>query len=156
MSFHFPIDATLTARAREKFLKMLHRMPLLERMEPIQKEIGWVISDRPNAKHHKKVLPEYCYHIFELQRRTIFQPLSPLSDLIKFKNKKRGLKAKTIVEAKKSMVIDWEKLGAVFAMGDRCRMFFENELEQKNKREGQEKFNKKQESDFIRLICGER
>ena len=135
---------------------MLRRMPLFERMEPIQKEIGWVISGRPNAKHHKKVLPEYCYHIFELQRRTIFQPLSPLSDLIKFKNKKRGLKAKTIVEAKKSMVIEWEKLGAVFAIGDRCRMFYENELEQKIKQEGLSKLTKKHEVDFVRLICGER
>lgn len=99
----------------------------MERWEPVQQEIKWVLAGCPNKKHHKKILPEYCYNIFALQKRTIYKVHSPLSEVIKFKSKRRAKKAKTVAEAKKAMKIDWEKLGCMFGMGERSRIFWENE-----------------------------
>lgn len=126
----------------------------MERWEPVQKEIAWVLKGKPGEKHHKKLLPDFCYNIFALQRRTIFKVYSPLSEAIKIKSKRRARKAKTIAEAQKAMVIDWQKLGAVFAMGERCQMFFENELPREIQKSGVVKGKKKHLEELFDLLFG--
>jgi len=156
MSLHFPPDKALEDRAADKLRKMLARKCFMERWEPVQKETAWVLKGKPDEKHHKKLLPDFCYNILALQRRTIFKVYSPLSDAIKIKNKRLARKAKTIAEAKKAMTIDWGKMGAVFAMGERCQMFFENELPREIQKSGVGKGKKKHLAELFDLLFGNR
>lgn len=127
MSLSFPPDKTFELRAADKLRKMLRQKCFMERWEPVTQELKWILGGCPGKKHHRKILPEYCYNILALQKRTIYKVHSPISEVIKFKNKRRAKKAKTITEAKKALNIDWEKLGSVFAMGGRAQSFWENE-----------------------------
>ena len=151
---YFPPDQVLHERAREKLRKLLFKECFMERWSPVQREMNWVLTGRPNEKHHKKILPAYCYNIFEIQRRTTYKAFSPLAEVLSIKNKRRARKAKTIAEAKKSIAIDWEKLGAVFAMGERCLYFFEHELEQKLKQGGLLKPKRTQELELYQILFG--
>jgi hypothetical protein len=156
MSFYFPPDEALQEKARVKMRKMLLRKCFMERREPVQDELKWVITGRPNEAQHQKILPEYCYNIFELQKRTIFEAFAPLSAVITFKDKDRAATCKTVEEAKQFMTIDWKKLGSVFAMGERGLNFLENELERKFKREGFHELTLKKGDEIYRLVFGER
>ncbi len=56
------------------------------------------------------ILPEYCYHIFDLYVRTIYRTLSPISHVLTITDQERAAKAKTVEEARACMQIDWDKL----------------------------------------------
>lgn len=128
----------------------------MERWEPIAKEMKWVISARPNADQHRKILPDYCYHIFDLYARTLFKSLSPLSEVLTITDKERAATAKTVEEARPAMKIDWEKMGSVFSAGERAMMFFENEAEPLLKREGLLDLPPEKEDEIYGLIIGDR
>jgi hypothetical protein len=136
MGSNLPPDKELQNKAAAKLRKMLLERSFLERWEPVAKEMNWVISGRQNASQHQTILPDYCYHIFDLYARTIFKVVSPLSEVLTITDQKRAATAKTIEEGRSAMTIDWEKLGSVFAMGERATMFFENDFEQMLKSEG--------------------
>ena len=120
------------------------------------KEMNWVIVGRPNAADHKMVLPEYCYHIFDLYSRTIYKPFSPISEVVTITDKERAATAQTVEEARAAMKIDWDKMGSVFSMGERAMMFFENEAEPLLKREGLLDLPKEKDDELFRLLFGER
>ena len=128
----------------------------MERWEPVANELNWFINGRPNEEQHQKILPDYCYNIFDLYKRTIFKAFAPISEVIIIKDKERAATCKTIEEAKQIMTIDWEKLGSVFSIGERGLMFFENEAEQKLKKDGLWDLTPKQNDDIYKLIIGER
>ena len=127
----------------------------MERWEPVQTETKWILGGRKGGKHHKRILPDYCYNIIELQRRTIYRPFWSIDEIITFKNKKRGLKAKTINDAKKYVSIDWEKLGTVFSLGEKCLRFFERDAEKMLRREGLSKLGKKKSLELYRMLFGD-
>jgi hypothetical protein len=122
--------------ARKKFQEMMLRKTFAERWEPVASELQWVISGRPNAGEHDDILPDYCYNIFDLYKRTIFKGFSPVTEAINVKDEERAATCKTIEEAKQIMTIDWGKLGSMFAIGERSMMFFEKEAEHKLKEDG--------------------
>ena len=128
----------------------------MERWEPVSKELKWVICGRPNEEQHARILPDYCYNIFELYKRTIFKGYVPISEAIFIKDKERAATCKTISEAKQIMTIDWEKLGQVLSIGERGVMFFENEAEQNLKQDGLLDQTPKQDDDIYKLVFGER
>ena len=78
-----------------------------------------------------------------------------MSEVVSFKNKKRALKCKTVADAKKEMTIEWEKLGKVFSMGERCQMFFEYEMESEIKKAISLKRNKKREAEVFEMMFGD-
>jgi len=156
MSFNFPPDEALQQKARAKFRKMLFQKSYMERWEPVSKELKWVISGRPNEEQHPKILPDYCYNIFELYKRTTFKGFVPISEAIIIKDKERAATCKTIREAKEIMTIDWEKLGQVFSIGERGMMFFENEAEEKLKQDGLLDLTPKQDDEIYKLVFGDR
>ena len=119
-------------------------------------ELNWFINGRSNEEQHQKILPDYCYNIFDLYKRTLFKAFTPMSEVFTIKDKERAATCKTIVEAKQIMTIDWEKLGAVFAIGERGLAFFENEMEQKLKQESLWDLTPEQNDDIHKLIFGER
>lgn len=135
---------------------MLGQKSFMERWDPVAKEMTWVISGRPNAETHQRIIPEYCYHIFDLYKRTIFKEFTPISEAIVIKDKERAVHCNTVEEAKEIMTIDWEKLGAVFAIGDRGMSFFETEAEQKLKQDGLLDLTPEQDDEIFQLVFGDR
>ena len=75
VSFYFPPDEALQRKAAAQLRKLLLERSFMERWEPVAQEMGWVIGGRPNASQHQQILPDYCYHIFDLYSRTIFKTL---------------------------------------------------------------------------------
>jgi hypothetical protein len=88
--------------------------------------------------------------------RTIYKPFTPFSEVFTFTDEKQAATCKTVDEAKQFMKVDWDKLGSVFAMGERSMMFFENEAEQQLKREGLLDLTAEENDKFFKLIIGER
>jgi hypothetical protein len=156
MSFYFPPDKVLQEKAVAKLRKMLLHESFAERWEPVSNELKWIINGRPNEDQHQKILPEYCYNIFELYKRTTFKTYAPISEVIQIKDKDRAATCTTIEEARQIMTIDWDKLGSVFAMGDRGLMFFENDVEQKLKQDGLSDLTPEQHDEIYKLFIGDR
>jgi hypothetical protein len=155
MSYYFPPDEALQQKARAKYRKMLLQKCFMERREAVENELKWVITGRPNEEQHQKILPDYCYNIFDLQRRTIFKAFAPISEVITFKDKERAVACKKIEEAKQFMTIDWEKLGSVIEMGERSLRFLEIEMEEKLRREGLSELTLKKDNEIYRLVFGD-
>ena len=128
----------------------------MERWEPVSNEMRWVISGRPNAAEHQKILPDYCYNIFDLYARTIFKSYTPISEIITITDKERAATAKTVEEARAAMKIDWDKMGSVFAMGERAMMYFENEAEPIIKRDGLLDLPPEKNDELYQLFFGDR
>lgn len=156
MSFYFPPDKALQDKAAAKLRKILRERSFMERWEPVAKEMNWVITGRPNAAQHQNILPDYCYHIFDLYARTIFKSFTPISEVITIMDKERAVTAKTVEEARAAMKIDWDKMGSVFSMGERAMMFFENEAEQVLKRDGLLDLPAEKNDEIYQLFIGER
>ena len=135
---------------------MMLRQTFIERWEPLAIEMQWVIGGRPNKERHQKILPEYCYNVFDFFRRTLFKGFTPISEVIMIKDKDRAAGCKTIGQAKEIMTIDWEKLGSVMSIGDRSRKFFENEAEQKLKQDGLLDLAPAKQDELYKLLFGDR
>jgi len=136
--------------------KLLLERSFMERWDPVTKELKWVIGGRPNAAQHEKILPDYCYNIFDLYARTIFKTFTPLSEVLTITDKKLAATAKTVEEGRAAMKIDWEKMGSVFSMGERAMMFFLNEAEPWLKREGLLDLPPKKDDEIHHLLFGDR
>jgi hypothetical protein len=156
MSFHFRPDKILQERAVAKLRKMFLWQSFMERWDPVAKELKWVIGGRMNEEQHQKILPDYCYHILDLWKRTTFKGFVPISEAIIIQDRERAATCKTIQEAKEIMVIHWDKLGQVFSIGERGMMFFENEAEQKLEQDGLLDLTPDQDDDVSKLIFGQR
>jgi hypothetical protein len=156
VSFYFPPDKALQDKAAAKLRKILRERSFMERWEPVAKEMKWVIGGHPNAAQHQNILPDYCYHIFDLYARTIFKSFTPISEVITIMDKERADTAKTVEEARSAMKIDWDKMGSVFSMGERAMMFFKNEAEQVLKRDGLLDLPAEKNDEIYQLFIGER
>jgi hypothetical protein len=156
VSFYFPPDKALERKAAAKLRKLLLERSFMERLEPVSKELKWVISGRPNAAQHQNILPDYCYYILDLYARTIFKSFTPISEVITIMDKERAATARTVEEARAAMKIDWDKMGSVFSVGERAMMFFENEAEPLLKRDGLLDLPPKKDDEIYRLIFGDR
>lgn len=68
----------------------------------------------------------------------------------------RAATAKTVEEGRAAMKIYWDKIGAVFAMGERAMKFLENEAEPLLKREGLLDLPPEKDKEIFDLIFGDR
>ena len=148
-------DKGLEEKAAARLREMLARKPLLARLEPVMVELSWVVAGRPGADQHQKILPEYCYQIFELYRRTLLKVLAPLSEVVAVKDPERAASCASTQEAKQAVAIDWEKLGAVIGMGERSLMFVGGELEGKIQEAGLSDLTAEQEAKAGKMLFGE-
>lgn len=104
-------------------------MPLLERGKPLMSELLWVLQECPHLEAHIKVLPDYCYNIFEVFKKTYFKGFPLLSETV-IVSDQAGLKlAKTVAEAKGVVTVNWRNLGRMFGIVARCIRFAELESE---------------------------
>ena len=71
-----------TEADRQAVRKFLYAMPLLERGAPLLTELLWVLLGRPGEDSHPKILPDYCYHIFDALQRTFFKGVPQIHDTV--------------------------------------------------------------------------
>lgn len=60
---------------RELFRVLLRERSLAERLEPVWRELTWIMRGRPESKEHEMALPGYCYNIFDVYRRTYLRAM---------------------------------------------------------------------------------
>jgi hypothetical protein len=95
-------------------------MPLIERGSPLMAELTWVLQGRQNPEQHVKILPDYCYNIFDVVQKTVFRAFPLLSDTLLVMDKAGAESAKTIEAAKKVIRLDWGNLGRATGLVHRC------------------------------------
>jgi hypothetical protein len=156
VSFYFPPDRALQDKAANKLRKLLLKQSFMERWEPVSKELNWVLKGRPDADQHQKILPDYCYNIFDLYARTLFKMFTPITKAVTITDKERAATAITVEEARPAMKIDWDKMGSVLSAGERAMMYFENEAEQHLKRDGLLDLPPKKDAELYQLWFGDR
>lgn len=113
------------AEAREKFRAMLRSMSFAERWAPVLRELGWVLTGRPDG--HPKLLPDYCYGILDLYRRTLCRDVHAGDEIIEGKALPRTQPGPTDAAAWEGAGVDWRKLGSTLAVGQRALQFFEQQ-----------------------------
>lgn len=107
--------------------EIFYAMPLLERGKPLFTELQWVLLERPHLESHKKILPDYCYNIFDVFKKTYFKNFPLFSESVLVTDP-AGLKsAKTAEQAKKVIRIDWKNIGRLFGIAAQCIRFAEME-----------------------------
>ena len=118
--------------ARELFYKI----PLVERGTPIQQEMLWVLLGRQNAEQHIKLLPEYCYNIFDAFRKTYFRGFPLLAETVQITDPAGLPVVKSIEETKSVLKLNWKNLGKLFGIMTRCIRFAEMEAGQELEKDG--------------------
>jgi hypothetical protein len=103
--------------AREKWRRLFSQISYAERWHPIALDLKWVLSGMPDEANHKKLLPDYCYFILELFRRTIFKGLSAPSEVFRPAGNGAGLK------------LEWQRIGMAIGIGMRGLQYFGPEME---------------------------
>ena len=116
-----------TPTDRQTVKGLFYTMPLFERGKPLMTEMIWCLNDCPEVDQHSKLLPNYCYHIFAVFRKTCFKAFPALSETVLVKDQAGLASAKTIEETKKVLQLDWKNLGKVFSIAARCQRFAELE-----------------------------
>src|SRR5450756_125913 len=103
---------------------------LLERGQPVVTEMMWVVLGCRDVESHKKLLPDYCYHIFDAFQRTYFKGFPSLSKTVQVLDPFGMTTKASIDEIKKVLRIDWTNLGRVVGIGVRSIRFAEMEAGQ--------------------------
>jgi len=133
---------------------LLYTMPLAERGEPLQAELKWVLFGRPDSEQHKTLLPEYCYHIFEVVRKTLFKGVPSQTETIQVMDPAAATSAKTLDEAKKVIRLDWRNLGRVVGMALRCVRFAELEAKEMVDEDGFDNLPAEKKTQLATMIFG--
>jgi hypothetical protein len=128
--------------ARIRFREMLFRRSVLQRGVPVVKELIWLMKGRQDEAEHQRILPDYCYNMFERFKRTLFEGMPTLSETIAIRNQDLAAKAKSVEETKQCATVDWENLGIVIGCANRCFRFYEVESEEHLKQEGRSDYGK--------------
>jgi hypothetical protein len=114
---------------RQAIREFFYTQPILERGKPIFHELLWVLSGRLDEERRVKVLPDYCYNIFDALGKTYFKHFPAVTDIIYVRDQAGLAGAKTIEAAKKVVQIDWRNMGRICGIGVRCLRFGELEAE---------------------------
>jgi len=106
----------------------LYAKPLIERFKSLEEELKWVILDRQNPDQHVKYLPDYCYNIFNLVRKTYFKALPTVEETVLLLDGDKLATAKSVAEAKTAIRLDWKNLGRLLGMVVRSLRFAKLEV----------------------------
>lgn len=131
-------------------------MPLLERGKPLFHESMWVLAGCPDEDRHAKILPDYCYNIFDAARKTHFKNLPAVTDIIYIRDPAAMAEAKTIEAAKKVIQVDWRNLGKACGIGMRCWRFAKMEAEDGVDGEGFDDCSPEKVKELFVVIFGKR
>jgi len=112
---------------KETVRELFYAVSLVERGKPIFSELIWVLVGGKDLDQHGKTLPDYCYNIFEVFRKTYFKGFPFLSETVQVTSQAELESAKTIEAAKKVVRLDWKNLGRIFGIAARCFRYAELE-----------------------------
>ena len=151
-----PIDKTRVPipADRQTVLELFYAIPMIERGRPLMAEIMWVLHGRPELERHEKILPDYCYHIFDVFKKTYFKGLPSLSDSVSVTDQNRLATAQTIAEAKQALNVDWVSMGKMFGIGMRCLRFAELEAGDNLNQEGFGDLSTEKAKEICTVIMG--
>jgi hypothetical protein len=136
--------------------KIFYQKPLVERGKPIVLEMLWVLLGRQKPGQHKKLLPDYCYNILDVFRKTYFKGFPLLSETVLVTDQAGLAAAKTVEAAKRVIRFDWRNLGKLAGIGTRCVRFAELEAEEELDKEGFEKLAPDKVLRLFTMVCGEK
>lgn len=139
---------------KETIKHFFYQVPLIQRAKPLIGELIWTLQDRPNLDTHKNVLPDYCYDVMDVFKRTLFKAFPLLTDTIYVMNQAWLETAKNVEEAKKTVRVDWRNLGRLSGLGIRCARFAELEAQDKLKEDGFDKLSPDEIRDFCMIVFG--
>ncbi|HUZ06526.1 MAG TPA: hypothetical protein VMV89_03465 [Candidatus Paceibacterota bacterium] len=125
---------------KQAFKDLLLKTPLWERGQPLMTEMLWVLHEKPAANEHQKILPDYCYNIFEVFRKTYFKAFPSRSETIKTTGD--------------TVQIDLIKMGALFGIFDRCSRYVDMEAADSLNRDGLGQLTPEKTSELLPLIFG--
>ena len=139
---------------RQTVKELFYAMPLLERGKPIYDELLWGMLGRPDEDRHIRILPDYCYNIFEAVRKTHFKNFPGVADIIFVPDQAALAGAKTIEAAKKVIRMDWRELGRVCGIATRCWRFAKMEAENGVDGEGFDDYSPEKAKELFIVIFG--
>jgi hypothetical protein len=150
------IKATREPSASDKqaYKDLFYTMPLVERGTPVLIELKWVLLGRQGADQHPKILPDYCYNIFDVFLKTYFKAFPALSEIIMVTDQAGLSAAKTIEEAKKVIRLDWKNLGRMFGITMRSLRYFELEASDDLERDGVADSTPEKVKELFTMIAG--
>ncbi len=120
---------------KQRVREIFYGTPIVERGKPLLSEMVWVLGERPDLESHEKILPDYCYNIFEVFQKTCFKGFPLLNDSVLVIDPAGVKSAETVEQAKKMLRIDWKNLGRIVGIGMRCMRFAE--LESADEQDGE-------------------
>ena len=149
-------DITVLSQPNDKELikQFFYQVPLIERAKPLIGELIWILQDRPDMDMHENVLPDYCYNVMDVFKRTLFKSFPLLTDTIYVMDQAGLESAKNVEEAKKSVRVDWRNLGRLSGLGMRCARFSELEAQEKLKEDGFDTLPPDEMKDFCTVVFG--
>ena len=136
--------------------ELFYAMPLIERGKPIQAELTWILLGRQNPDGHEKLLPDYCYNIFDVAQKTVFKAFPLFSDTLCVMDKAGAESAKTIEAAKKAVRLDWRNLGKATGVALRCIRFAQIEAKDYIDDDGFDELPPDKARDFYMIVFGRR
>ena len=130
------LSRTPSPADKQTIKEFFYFLPMMERGKPILAEMMWALLGCSDLERHEKILPGYCYNIFEVFRRTYFKGFPLVSEIVQITDPVGLPSAKTIEQAKKVVRLDWRNLGRVVGIGSRCIRFAELESADHLKQDG--------------------
>ena len=120
-------DEELNRADRQILFELFHAKSIVERFAPAFSEMLWVLSGSPNPDQHSKPLPDYCYNILEVFRKTYFKHFPATSDVVLATEPTALAQAKTLEAARPVVRFDWNAMARTIGMGLRCLRFAQME-----------------------------
>lgn len=134
--------------------EFFYAVSMMERGKPILNEMIWVLMGRYDLERHEQILPDYCYNIFDVFRRTLFKGFPLLSETVVVIDQAGLASAKTVEAARKVIRIEWKNLGRMVGIGSRCLRFTELESADEFNRGDTEESTPDKDRELFTIIFG--
>jgi hypothetical protein len=106
------------------------------------------------SSHDTELLPDYCYNILSVYRRTYFKGLPSVAGTVRVTDKGNLAGAKSIAAAKQVLEINWRSLGKVMGIFSRGMRFFDLEAEQTLESDGLLNLPSKKQKEVGEILLG--
>ncbi len=144
-----------TKSGREFAVELLRQKSVVERLEPAWTELVWIMKGRPDEDRHERLLPDYCYSILDIFRRTYLRVMPTKTET--FQGDTSGFpKDASLEEVKLHFQVNWEALGRMIGIVMRGLRLIGMESEEILKREGWLDLKPEEERELVDPVFGRR
>jgi hypothetical protein len=137
---------------RNTFRKFLREKSFLERWLPVVFEQFRLWGTFTNQSEN--LLPDYCYNIFEIHRRTYFKAIPAVGESIAVTDKEQLAACKSVEEAKQFLKINFRNLAKFGGVTLRGIRFFDLEAGPYLEKEGLLNLNADEVAEVMELVLG--